>query len=131
MRTITRNWAVFLLTAAAGVLALAGTSLQAKSPDLLTLTVVVTDAASGKPVNQAQLTLTFTELLNGPLHRGKTLSYTAKTDARGRGRFLYVPAGEVRLFVSHPHHQSFGKLFTVSREHSTLEVRLKPPQPIL
>jgi uncharacterized GH25 family protein len=132
MRTFIQIRAGLLVAGlAAALLPLAATNLAADTPDLITVTVVVTDATSGKPVIQAELTLTFSERGDSPLSRTETHSYTAKTDARGRGRFLYVPAGSVRLFVTHEHHAAFGKIFEVSKKHSTLEVKLKPPQPIL
>lgn len=117
-----------LLAAAAWSVALA--DQQSQSPNLVTITVVVTDARTDKPVNQAHLTLVFREKL-GKAVRYKTHSYSAKTDAQGRGRFVYIPEGTVELMVTGDGYQAFGREFEVSRDHATLEVKMKPPQPLL
>ena len=122
------------LALAVGLLSfVAITSLRASSPDLITISVVVTDSATGQPVNQAHLTLVFQTPRdpNNALKRSKTISYTAKTDAQGRCRFVYIPEGPVKLLVTEDRHQTFGQTFNVSKDHSTLEVKMKPPQPLL
>jgi len=103
------------------------------SPDLITLSVVVTDAQSGKPINQAHLTLMFLQGRdpNNAFKRGKMISYSAKTNEQGRCRFVYIPSGTVKLLVTDAQHQTFGQEFEVSKEHSTLHVKLKPPQPLI
>jgi hypothetical protein len=122
------------LALAAGLLSIgASTSLRADSPNLITVSVVVTDSQTGQPVNQAHLTLVFQTLRdpNNALKRAKTISYTAKTDAQGRCRFVYIPEGPVKLLVTEDRHQAFGQTFNVSKNHCTLEVKMKPPQPLL
>ena len=104
--------------------------LFAGSVGRLSLTVTVTDAETGKPVNQAHLTLQFREP-GGNLKRSKMLSYSAKTNAEGRYKFVDIPEGTVLLIVTDEHHQSFGKQFYVSKDNPLLEVKLKPPQPQL
>jgi hypothetical protein len=120
--------ACLVLAAAISGVAVAGQ--EAPAPNLITITVVVTDAKTEKPVNQAHLTLVFREKL-GKAIRFKTLSYSAKTDAQGRGRFVYIPEGTVQLMVTNEGYQAFGREFEVSKDHATLEVKLKPPQPLL
>ena len=132
MHHLTRTRAAGLIPVlAAGVLAMGAATLRAAAPSLITITVVVTDSESGKPINQAQLTLTFKQPGEGRMSRAKTLTFSSKTDAQGRGRFLAVPEGSVILLVTADHHQTFGKDFEVSKEHPTLEVKLKPPQPVI
>lgn len=118
-----------------GLLAMAGaaTALGQQPPPqpLITLGVLVTDAQSGQPISQARLTLTFRQPKQGRLDHAKTLSYSAKTDAQGRYRFPYIPTGTVILMVTDEHHQTFGKQFDVDKDHALLEVKLKPPQPLL
>lgn len=123
-----------VLALAAGLLSLAGgRALRADSPNLITVNVVVTDSSTGQPVNQAHLTLIFQTPRdpNNAFKRAKTISYTGKTDAQGRCRFVYIPEGSVKLMVTEDRHQAFGQVFDVSRNHSTLEVKMKPPQPLL
>ncbi|HEY6291572.1 MAG TPA: hypothetical protein VI455_08430 [Terriglobia bacterium] len=111
----------------------AGAGPSTDSPAYITVTVVVTEADTGKPINQAQLTLVFQtpKKKDNALSRSKTLAYSAKTNAEGRCKFLLVPEGTVKLLVTENRHQTFGKEFAVSKENSTLEVKLKPPQPLL
>lgn len=108
-------------------------TLRADSPALITVNVVVTDSQTGQPVNQAHLTLVFQTARdpNNAFKHPKTISYTAKTDAQGRCRFVYIPEGTVKLMVTEDRHQAFGQTFEVSKDHSTLEVKMKPPQPLL
>jgi len=123
-----------VLALAASLLSVAwSTALHADSPDLVTVNVVVTDSQTGKPVNQAHLTLIFQSAKdpNNAFKRAKTISYTGKTDAEGRCRFVYIPEGSVKLMVTEGRHQAFGQTFDVSKDHSTLEVKMKPPQPLL
>jgi len=119
------------LTVLAALLLLAWSSTGvASSPERINLTVAVTDAETGKPINQAHLTLQFREP-GGKLKRSKMLSYAAKTNAEGRYKFVEIPEGTVLLIVTEEHHQTFGKQFDVSKQNSLLEVKLKPPQPVL
>jgi hypothetical protein len=125
----TRALIAGLVLAAATFCAAIGQAQQ-QQPNLITITVVVTDAKTEKPVNQAHLTLIFKEKLGNAL-RFKTLSYSAKTDAQGRGRFVYVPEGTVQLMVTNEGYEAFGREFEVTKDHATLEVKLKAPQPLL
>jgi hypothetical protein len=132
---IRRNWMRFVVLGLAGVLAVppvlrAGQS-EPPPPEPITLTVVVTDAQTGGPINQARLTLTFRQPKDGQFSRAKIFSYSAKTNVQGRYQFPYIPPGTVTLMVTDEHHQTFGKQFNVDKEHNTLEVKLKPPQPLL
>ncbi len=123
-----------VLALAAGLLSLAGgAALHADSPNLVTVNVVVTDSQTGRPVNQAHLTLIFQSPRdpNNAFKRAKTISYTGKTDAEGRCRFVYIPEGSVKLMATEDRHQAFGQTFEVDKDHSTLEVKMKPPQPLL
>lgn len=126
------RWAVLSLFASIAVpCGLRALQSAAQPPEPITLTVVVTDAQTSKPISQARLTLTFVQPKEGQLGRAHTLSFSAKTDTQGRYRFPYIPPGNVTLMVTDEHHQTFGKKFDVDKDHSTLEVKLKPPQPLL
>lgn len=131
MRLTVLSAAASLLASMAVPCALRALQSQAPSPEPITLTVVVTDAQTGNTISQARLTLTFREPKQGQLGRAHTLSYSAKTDSQGRYRFPYIPPGTVTLMVTDEHHQTFGKQFDVDKDHNTLEVKLKPPQPLL
>ena len=114
---------LFLL---AGLGAALAVPARAAKTERINLAVVVTDAQTGQPISQAQLTLQF----HGPGKvRHRLISYTAKTNAQGRCRFTDIPEGTLHLIVTHTGHQSFGKDFDVDASHATLEVKLKPPHP--
>ena len=119
------GWAGALLLAGlcAGLPAL----LRAAATERIGLTVVVTDE-TGQPLSQAQLTLQFHE--PGKV-RHKLISYTAKTNAQGRCKFTEIPSGTIHLIVTHAGHQTFGKDFDIDKSHAEVEVKLKPPHPLL
>jgi len=96
------------------------------------LTVVVTDAQTGQPINQARLTLEFTEPGDPTkLKRSKKLSYSAKTNMQGHYKFPGIPMGTIRLIVTAERHQTFSKEFELEKENQEIEVKLKKPQPLL
>jgi hypothetical protein len=98
----------------------------------INLTVVVTDAETGQPLNQARLTLEFTEPGDpSKLKRSKKLSYSAKTNAQGHYKFPNLPKGTIRLIVTAERHQTFSKEFEVDKENQAIEIKLKKPQPLL
>ncbi len=94
--------------------------------------VEVKEADTGQPINQAHLTLTF-RVAGDPskLKRPKTFSYSAKTNAQGRYRFVDIPKGTVHLFVTAEHRQSYGKEVELEQENQVVEVKLRKPQPLL
>jgi Carboxypeptidase regulatory-like domain len=109
-----------------------GTLTQSQEEERINLTVVVTDAETGQPVNQARLTLEFTEPGDpSKLRRSQKLSYSAKTNAQGHYKFPSLPKGTIRLIVTADRHQSFSKEFELEKENQVIEVKLKKPQPLL
>lgn len=113
-------WAVF------------GPTLKLKAEDLTSVNVFVKDAESGQPMFQAHLTLQFREHGSAArLKRSKLISFSAKTNAQGRYRFVDIPKGTVRLIVTAERHQTFSKEFEVDKDGQLLEVSLKKPQPLL
>jgi hypothetical protein len=95
-----------------------------------TIQVLVKDAKTGDPIYQAHLTLRFRQP-GGFLKRSEAISYTGKTDKKGRCSFPLVPMGEVTLMVTAPDHNTFGKTFEINKNNQLLEVQLRPPHPVL
>ncbi len=125
---------LFLVCAA--ILAWAGlgirTRAQSEENKQTNLTVVVTDAETGQPINQARLTLDFAEPGNPQkLKRSKKLSYSAKTNPQGHYKFPSIPMGTIRLIVTAERHQAFSEEFELEKENQAIEVKLKKPQPLL
>lgn len=109
-----------------GITASAPAQPEARS----TLNVVVTDAETGKPINQARLTLVFQEPRPSWM-KPKANSYYAKSNAQGHCRFALVPKGTVRLMVTAEQHESLGKVFDFHQDDQVIQVKLKKPQPLL
>jgi Carboxypeptidase regulatory-like domain len=109
-----------------------GLPTQSEEAERTNVTVVVTDAQTGQPINQARLTLEFTEPGDpSKLKRSKKLSYSAKTNAQGHYKFPSLPKGNIRLIVTAERHQTFSKEFELEKEDQVIEVKLKKPQPLL
>jgi len=105
------------------------TTGSAASADRTSVNVLVKDAETDQPIYQARLTLRFQEPLR--FKRSKWFSFSAKTNAQGRYKFTLIPKGTVRLTVTADHHQTFSREFEVEKDNEVLEVKLKPPQPLL
>ena len=122
-------WPPVVILVAGASLGMAG---SAESVDHTSLSVVVKDAETGQPINQAYLTLQFREPgSKKKLQRSKPLSYSAKTNPQGSYRFASIPKGTIHLIVTAEHHQTFGKDFELEQDNQVIEVKLKAPQPEL
>jgi hypothetical protein len=102
------------------------------SSDRADVTVVVKEADTEQPLQNARLTLQFQE--EGGLKRlgrAKKISFSAKTNPQGRYKFTRIPKGTVRLLVTADHHQAFGKEFELEKDEEVIEVKLRKPQPLL
>ena len=123
---------VEVFCAAAIFLAITQAPARAESVEHTNLSIVVKDAETGQPINQARLTLQFRE--PGKKLKPKLphhLSYSAKTNPQGRYRFTNIPKGTVRIIVTADQHQALGKDFELERDNQVIEVLLKKPQPLL
>lgn len=104
-----------------------GRAQARNQPPVTNVIVLVSDAQTNKPVFQARLTLEFRDPES---RRGKTISFTAKTDLQGKYRFTFIPMEPVLLLVTDPNHQTFGKQFQITRQNQLLKVSLRRPQPL-
>ena len=122
-----------LLWAALVLLASFASSASAQKADRANVTVVIKDAETGQPINQARLTLQFREMGNFGIkpERAHRLSFSAKTNPQGRYRFTNIPMGTIHLVVTAERHQTFGKDFEIEKASQLIEVALKKPQPLL
>jgi hypothetical protein len=106
--------------------------ISAESVERTSIHVVVTDADTGRPINQARLTLRFREPGSKPkLKLPKMISYSAKTNPQGRCKFTNIPKGTILLIVTADRHQTFGKEIELEQDNQVVEVKLKKPQPLL
>jgi hypothetical protein len=103
----------------------------ADSSDHANVTIVVKDAETEKPLQNARLTLQFHEEGGvARLKRSKMIAYSAKTNPQGRYKFTRIPKGTIRLLVTADHHQAFGKEYELAKDE-VIEVKLRKPQPLL
>ncbi len=124
--------ALGLVSAASLLLLRFESPARAESVEHTSLNVLVKDAETGQPVNQAHLTLQFREPGSvGKLKRPKVFAYSAKTNPQGRCKFLNIPKGTIHLIVIAERHQTFGKDFELEKDNQVIEVMLKKPQPLL
>lgn len=128
-----RAWAGLRLAALAGALILGlAPAAAAQYENEIGVNVLVKDAESDQPINQAHLTLQFREPPGKTaLSRRKMISFSAKTNAQGKCHFADIPKGTVRLIVTAEDHQTFSKEFEVTANNQELDVKLKKPQPLL
>lgn len=128
-----RKYRFWMLGVGATVILFLGTAQRAVAAPLerTSFQVVVTDAATGKPINQARLTLQFVVPAEKPFGHNKKIAYSAKTNPQGKYKFIDIPKGTIRLIVTADRHQSFGKDFELEHENQIIEVKLKKPQPLL
>ncbi|MGO9273555.1 MAG: carboxypeptidase-like regulatory domain-containing protein [Terriglobia bacterium] len=102
--------------------------LKAADVSLTSVNILVTDAETGQPIYQAHLTLQFEEQGRKVHITPKWISYSAKTNAQGRYRFVDIPKGTIRVLVTADRHQSANKEFQVDRDNPLFEVKLRKPQ---
>ena len=108
--------------------AVASLPLKAAEVSLTSVNILVTDAETGQPIYQAHLTLQFEEQGRKVHVTPKILSYSAKTNAQGRYRFVDIPKGTIHVMVTAERHQSANKEFQVDRDNPLFEVKLRKPQ---
>lgn len=124
------RWVVVLSLAGVAALALAPFASQAFAVNQTSLRIRVTDKSSGDPIFQARLTLEFLQP-GGFMKRSKWISYSAKTDKEGEYKFVDIPEGPIRLFVTAPDHEAFGQSYKLRKDNQLIEVKLRKPQPVL
>ena len=108
------------------------TPARGDSPERTDVTVEVKEAETGEPIYQARLTLQFNESGSAiKLRRGKSRTFSAKTNAQGRYKFTNIPKGTIRLMVTAEHRQSYGEELALSEDNQVIEVKLRRPQPLL
>jgi len=118
-----------ILAAALALLMPAGSlPLRAAEVSLTSVNILVTDAETGQPIYQAHLTLQFEEQGRKVHITPKIISYSAKTNAQGRYRFVDIPKGTIHVMVTAERHQSANKEFQVDRDNPLFEVKLRKPQ---
>jgi 5-hydroxyisourate hydrolase-like protein (transthyretin family) len=92
------------------------------------LTVHVTSAVGGKPVERASVIVTFKSGLNVNLKKIQT-QWETKTNQDGNVTLPGMPQGLVKIQIIAPYFQTFGDLFTTDKPEQTIDIKLNAPQP--
>jgi 5-hydroxyisourate hydrolase-like protein (transthyretin family) len=108
------------------VTALAALTLTAADPTKLT--VHVTSAISGKPVDRASVIVRFKEGIGVNLKKIQT-SWETKTNQDGNVTLPSMPQGKIQIQIIASNYQTFGDMFVTDKPEQTIEIKLNPPQP--
>src|SRR5450432_2732007 len=104
---------------------LAAFTLQAS--EQTKLTVHVTSAVSGKPVDRASVIVKFKSGLNVNLKKIQT-QWETKTNQEGNVTLPSMPRGKVQIQIIAPYYQTFGDIYTTDETEQTIEIKLNAPQ---
>jgi 5-hydroxyisourate hydrolase-like protein (transthyretin family) len=115
-----RAWRFLLISG------LAALTLTAADPTKLT--VHVTSAVNGKPVDRASVIVKFREGTGVNLKKIIT-SWETKTNQDGKVTLPTMPQGKVQIQIIATNYQTFGDVFVTDKPEETIEIKLNPPQP--
>ena len=104
---------------------LAALTLTAADPTKLT--VHVTSAVSGKPVDRASVIVRFKSGLGVNLKKIQT-SWETKTNQDGNVTLPTMPQGQIQIQIIASNYQTFGDLFVTDKPEQTIDIKLNPPQ---
>lgn len=94
------------------------------------VTIHVTAAESGRPVDRASVVIKFVKGRQ-PMKFYKKISDTweTRTNQEGNAPLPPLPQGTLRIQVIASNYQTFGQIMDVDADEKTLEIKLNPPQP--
>ena len=103
-------------------------ALTLTAADPTKLTVHVTSALSGKPIDHASVIVRFKEGLGVNLKKIQT-SWETKTNQEGKVTLPSMPQGKIEIQIIASNYQTFGDMFVTDKPEETIEIKLNPPQP--
>jgi 5-hydroxyisourate hydrolase-like protein (transthyretin family) len=103
-------------------------ALTLTAADPTRLTVHVTSAISGKPIDRASVIVRFKEGLGVNLKKIQT-SWETKTNQDGNVTLPSMPQGKIQIQIIATYYQTFGDIFITDKPEQTIEIKLNPPQP--
>lgn len=92
------------------------------------LTVQITAATTGKPIDRASVIIHFKHGLNPVKMRKNRTSWETKTNQDGSVTVPAIPMGEVTIQVIAQHYQTFGDTYQLNQPDQTVAIKLNPPQ---
>lgn len=95
--------------------------------DATKLTVEVTSADTGKPVDRASVIVRFRHGRNINMRKIQT-NWETKTNQQGRVTIPAIPNGEITIQVIASNFQTFGDVFELTTPDQTVAIKLNRPQ---
>jgi hypothetical protein len=92
--------------------------------------VVVTTLA-GRPVDRAEVILRWKANAKHPRNsfgRNIRTQFESRTSQEGDASFPGVPQGSIQIQVNAHGFQTFGQIYDIDEEETTIQVKLNPPQ---
>ncbi len=93
------------------------------------LTVQVTSADTGKPIDRASVVINFKHGLNPVKMKKMITNWETKTSQQGTVSIPEIPMGTVTIQVIAQHYQTFGDVYELTMPEQTIAIKLNPPQP--
>ncbi|HEX4276722.1 MAG TPA: hypothetical protein VHZ74_15295 [Bryobacteraceae bacterium] len=93
------------------------------------LTVQVTAADTGKPIDRASVIVRFRHGLNPVKMKKMITSWETKTGQQGTVAIPEMPMGEITIQIIAQHYQTFGDVYELTMPEQTVAIKLNPPQP--
>ena len=100
------------------------------APPMSKVTIHVTSAESGKPIDRANVVIKL-ESSRSPLrlYHKMVTNWETSTNQEGNVTLPEVPQGKIRVQVIAKNYQTFGDILPLDQDVQTLEIKLKVPQP--
>ena len=92
------------------------------------LTVQVTAADTGKPIDRASVVVNFRHGLNVNMRKILT-NWETKTNQLGSVSIPSMPQGEITVQVIAANFQTFGDVYQLNEPEQTISIKLNRPQP--
>ncbi len=102
-------------------------ALTLNAADPVKLTVHVSSALSGKPVDRASVIVRFKSGIGVNLKKIQT-SWETKTNQEGDVTLPTMPQGQIQIQIIAQYYQTFGGMFTTDKPEQTIAIKLNQPQ---
>ncbi len=100
----------------------------------MTKIVIQVKTQSGRPVDRAEVVVTFVEartVYNSVAKVGRNVRTTwdLRSNQEGEAKIPAIPQGKIKILVNAKGYQTYGEILEITEEQKTVEVKLNPPQP--
>ena len=92
------------------------------------LTVQVTSASTGKPIDRASVVIHFKHGINPVKMKRLRTSWETRTNQQGSVTVPAIPMGEVTIQIIAQHYQTFGDTYQLKDTEQVIAIKLNPPQ---